>query len=147
MTARDKPAVVIDTNLFISAIIRGGTPYKLLKAWHEDKFSLILSRDLLGEISNVLKREEIYHKYQINQGEITKLLDGLQLNADFVAPSAIADLPVHSRDPKDDKLLACSLSAKADYLITGDEDLLVLNDHPSLKGLKIVSVKEFLSLI
>lgn len=147
MTASDKPKVVIDTNLFISAIIKGGSPYKLLKAWQEEKFILITCGSLFDELVSVLNRKKIYSKYQIKPSEIKQLTDSLQLNAAFIDPTKISDLPVHSRDPKDDGLLACSLGAKADYLITGDADLLVLNGHRKLKGLNIVPVKDFLSIL
>lgn len=54
-------------------------------------------------------------------------------------------LPIRSRDPKDNKLLACALSTNADYLITGDEDLLILNGNPALGALKILTAKDFLN--
>jgi predicted nucleic acid-binding protein len=53
-------------------------------------------------------------------------------------------LPLHSRDPKDDKLLALALGGNADYLITGDQDLLVLNDNPGLENLRIITAAVFL---
>ena len=53
-------------------------------------------------------------------------------------------LPLHSRDPKDDKLLAVALGGNADYLITGDQDLLVLNDNPGLENLRIITAAVFL---
>lgn len=146
MAAKHRPTAVIDTNIFISAIIRGGTAYELLELWHEDKFTLITTKDLLDEITDVLKREKIYRKYKIAEDEITKLLDGLELNATFVDPLKISDLSIRSRDPKDDILLACCLGAKVDYLITGDEDLLVLKNKKQLRGLKILTLKDFLTL-
>lgn len=56
-------------------------------------------------------------------------------------------LPIHGRDPEDDFMLATALRGVANYLITGDEDLLVLNGNPALGKLKIVLVKDFLKLI
>jgi len=147
MTTTNKPSVVIDTNLFISGIIRGGTPYKLLKAWQQNKFSLITAQNLFDEIIEVFGRDEIYKKYNINQREIQQLLKGIKLNAVFITPFDVSDLPVQSRDPKDNKLLTCALGGKVDYLVTGDSDLLVLNGDPALGKLKIVSTKEFLNLI
>ena len=55
--------------------------------------------------------------------------------------------PVSSRDPKDDPLLAVALSGHADYLITGDDDLLVLDGEPALGTLRIVTVRDFLQLL
>ena len=147
MVSRNKLTAVLDTNLFISAIIKGGTPYKLLKAWQQDKFSIITSEDIFDEIVEVFKRPEIYQKYDINLEEVEELLEGVKLNAFFVTPLNINDLPIHCRDPKDDKLLSCGVAGKADYLITGDKDLLDLNENPVLKELKIITVREFLNIL
>ena len=54
------------------------------------------------------------------------------------------EIPPVSRDPKDDYLLAYGLVGGADYLVTGDEDLLTLRD---VEGLKIVSPREFVTLL
>lgn len=147
MTAKTNPTVVIDTNLFISTIIRGGTPYKLLEAWKANKFILTTTQALFEEIAEVFTRDYIYQKYKLDQTNIQKLLDGLKLNAQFASELNLEDLPLHSRDPQDDKVLGCALGGNADYLVTGDEDLLVLQNNPALKDLNIVTVTEFLALI
>jgi hypothetical protein len=51
------------------------------------------------------------------------------------------------RDPKDTVILATAIDGKADYLVTGDKDLLVLAGHKSIKPLKIVTPTEFIRLI
>lgn len=146
-TRRNKSTVVIDTNLFISAFIRGGAPFKLLNAWQQEKFSLAITEDLLKEIVEVLSRPYIYQKYSLDKNELQKFLKGITLNAKFITPLDIHKLPIHSRDPKDDELLACAIAGLADYLVTGDKDLLVLNGSPRLANLKIITVKEFLETV
>ncbi|OGG08777.1 putative toxin-antitoxin system toxin component, PIN family, partial [Candidatus Gottesmanbacteria bacterium RIFCSPHIGHO2_01_FULL_43_15] len=69
MAAKTKPTVVIDTNLFISAIIRGGTPYKLLEAWKADKFILATTQTLFEEMAEVFARDYIYQKYKLDKAE------------------------------------------------------------------------------
>lgn len=147
MPRKNKPTVIIDTNIFISAIIRGGTPYKILSAWRKNKFILITSYQLLEEITEVLNRDTISQKYHINHRDAENLIDGIKLNADFITPLAEKSLPIRSRDPKDNKLLACALGGNVNYLITGDEDLLVLNGNPALEDLQILSVKDFTKLL
>lgn len=147
MKTKSNPAVVIDTNLFISAIIRGGIPYRLLNVWQQDKITLATTNQLFEEITEVFTRREIYEKYSLDQGKIQLLLDGIKLNAKFVTPIDTLTLPLHSRDQKDDKLLTTALSGEVDYLVTGDKDLLVLNGNPSLGSLEIITAREFLSLI
>lgn len=144
MATMNKPTVVIDTNLFISAIIKGGTLFELLKLWQTDKFLLAITQEIFQEIAEVFSRDEILKKYQLDQTEIQQLLSALKVNAQLVTALEIGGLPVHSRDVKDDKVLAAALGGKADYLISGDDDLLVLNNEPNLGSLKILTAREFL---
>jgi predicted nucleic acid-binding protein len=51
------------------------------------------------------------------------------------------------RDPNDEKVLAAALGNRAGYLVTGDEDLLALRDDPRIKGLRIVTAREFLETL
>ncbi len=147
MTTRSKPVVVIDTNIFISAVIRGGAPHKLLEAWESNKFELLTSVELFKEMAEVLSRDSIFKKYHLTPDEVQHFLDGIKLNAVFAPVLNIEELPVHSRDPKDNIVIACVVAGKADYLVTGDEDLLSLNGNPDLNNLKIITVKEFLIIV
>lgn len=148
MPAPDKPRVVIDTNIVVSAMISaGGLPDKLLKLWKEKRFTLVISGDLIEEITEVLHREDILDKYGLSPRGIFHLVTSLKLGAERIAPLALSDLPINCRDPKDNILLALAFAADADYLITGDKDLLELKGNKKLGGLKIAIVREFLSLI
>jgi uncharacterized protein len=149
MTKDGKPTVVIDTNLLISAIISKNTtpPYNLLTAWRKKKFFLVLSDGLLAEIDEVFKREKIFIAYHVSLNTRELLIKELKNSAFIATPIKSEALPIHSRDKKDDKLLMCALGGDCDYLITGDEDLLVLKGRPELGKLKIVKVAEFLQLI
>jgi len=51
------------------------------------------------------------------------------------------------RDVKDEKILASAIEGAADYLVTGDADLLILNGNPALGTLKIVTVRDFLAVL
>ena len=65
----------------------------------------------------------------------------LLASADIVEINAIQSV---SRDVKDDKFLATAHAAKADYLVTEDQDLLVLEEY---KGVKIITAERFLEII
>ena len=65
----------------------------------------------------------------------------LLASADIVAIPAIQSV---SRDVKDDKFLATAHAAKADYLVTEDQDLLVLEEY---KGVKIITAERFLEIL
>jgi putative PIN family toxin of toxin-antitoxin system len=138
-----KPRVVLDTNLFVSGIISpAGTPNKLLQLWEQDRITLLTSPELLAEVENVLQRDSIKQKYQLTEERISELLTSLHQITEQVIP--LTPLPLHSRDPKDDKLLALALGGTADFLITGDNDLLVLDGNTALENLRIITAAAFL---
>ena len=140
---REKPRVVLDTNLFVSAFISPtGTPTQLITLWEQHSISLLTSAELIAEVDHVLHRSSIQERYQLPEEGIERLLTRLHLTAEWVIP--LTSLPLHSRDPKDDTLLAYALGGNADYLITGDQDLLVLDSNPALGKLRIITAAEFL---
>jgi putative PIN family toxin of toxin-antitoxin system len=143
----NKLRVVIDTNLLVSAIISSkGLPNKLIRAWEKDDFILTISTRSLKELEVVARRDK-FQSYYLFREQILELIDSLKAAADIVLSISDEELPLHSRDLKDDKLLAAALSSKADYLVTGDEDLLVLNGNPALGKLRIITAKDFLELL
>jgi uncharacterized protein len=140
------PRVVIDTNLFVSgAISPRGLPHQLLQAWRTGVFTLLISAEQRGEVQEVLSRPEIARRYNLSdeaKAHLLFLIDTLALQAPLRQR-----LPIHVRDPKDDHLLAAALGGKADYLVTGDADLLTLDRDPKLPNLRILSVRSFLDLL
>jgi putative PIN family toxin of toxin-antitoxin system len=143
----NKPRVVIDTNLVISGIISANSaPSKLFTSWTQDNFHWILTEETFNEIKEVLSREKIKTKYHIDETETQSFLDNLAISVKFIAPVPKDALPIHCRDPKDDIILACAIAGSCDYLITGDEDLLVLNGKKELGKLQIIKAAEFLQI-
>lgn len=144
MKSPKRPRVVLDTNLFVSAIIRGGAPFKVLTLWRNDRIKLVITRELFAEITDVLLRPQIREKYQVSVEESSMFIEAIKLNAEFVVPVAEGELPVSSRDEKDNKLLACAFAGPVEYLVTGDQDLLVLEGNAQIGAIKVLSTKEFL---
>ena len=139
---------MIDTNLLISsAIVKNSPPDKLVRLWLKRSFILLMSDEQLKEILDVSKREKLKSRQFLFSERINELLEGIEIISEVVKPLSGKDLSIRSRDPKDDYLLGTALGGKADYLITGDEDLLVLNGNLSLGNLKIITAKDFLKLI
>ncbi len=62
-----------------------------------------------------------------------------------IVPSS--DIPVSLRDPKEEHILAAALAGKADYLVTGDDDLLVHQSDPRLGSLKIMTAAQFFDVL
>jgi uncharacterized protein len=136
-------SAVVDSNIFVSGLIaEKGLPHRLIKLLEEELFILIISEDLREELEEVLNREKF--SAFLSESKLSKFFRMIDVISTFVLP--LTDTPVEIRDPKDQKVLNAALAGNADYLVTGDEDLLALRDEKELEDLKIISLKEFLKL-
>jgi putative PIN family toxin of toxin-antitoxin system len=133
----------VDANLFVSGLIGRGLPTQLLRAWQARRFRMVTARPLREEIAGVLARPK-FRRHGLTPERSAGILDAL---AAADQATLLPTLPVTVRDPADAKYLACALGGQADYLVTGDEDLLVLDGLPALGALRIVTVRTFLRLI
>jgi len=129
--------VVIDTNVYVSRALRavstGGMAVD--KAWLEDE--TILSLATWTELQLVLRRPK-FRSY-ILPGTLETYLDRVRLIATFVA---LAEPIRACRDPKDDKFLEVAVHGRAELILTGDTDLLVL--HP-FRGIAILTPADYLA--
>lgn len=128
-SARGTPRWVLDTNVVLSALIRpGGTSGRLRLAWQSQRFIPLVSRSTAAELIRVLA----YPKFKLAPEEQHDLLaDYLPWAETFRVPDPPPRTPA-CRDPHDEPFLQLALAAKADALITGDSDLLVLAPLRSL---------------
>jgi len=124
--------VVLDTNVLLSGIAYpASVPGKILAAWRHGSVEVLLSDYILDELRRVLPR--LAHRHGLSASEIDDLVDALSIQAELIQPAPGSDLDL--RDPNDQDVLGTLLAAlqtsAADYLITGDKDLLALADrHP-----------------
>lgn len=140
-----KLRVVLDTNIFINGLIAPtGAPRQLLGLWEQGRIILLTSSAFISEVERILHRDHIWEKYHLSEEQISTLLLRLKQTTESVTP--LSPLSLHSRDPKDDKLLALALGRNADYLITGDNGLLVLDGEPTFANLRIITPAAFLAL-
>jgi len=130
-----KPRAVFDNNVLVSAVLLGGVPRaafdKLL-----DGGTVLISVPVLLELADILNRPK-FDKY-ITENERMRFMVGFLKVAEMVE---IKETITICRDPKDDKLLELAAGGSADFLITGDKDLLVLNPF---RGIEILTPREFL---
>jgi len=119
---------ILDVNVLISALISpSGSPARLLLAWQEGRFELIVSPALLAE----LRRALAYPKLErlIAPADADAFVAWLSRSA-VLARDAAAPPPVHAADPDDDYLLALAAEQRAE-LVSGDGHLLALaSDYP-----------------
>jgi putative PIN family toxin of toxin-antitoxin system len=114
--------VVLDTNVLVSGLAYpGSVPGRIVSLWHQGSLDVVLSPYILDEIARVLPRLSRIH---LSPGEIRDLVDSLLFRVDIVEPDAGEDASL--RDAADQQVLATLRASRANYLITGDKDLLAL---------------------
>lgn len=116
--------VVLDTNVVISALLWQDKPGELLDKAGEGFIELFTSETLLSELAAVLEQPKLAGRVQTIGTTSALLVQRFRYAATVVSPEPLG-APV-SRDPDDDHVLACALCARADVVVSGDEDLLVL---------------------
>jgi uncharacterized protein len=130
-----KPSkIIIATNIWISFLI-GKELQDLKNLLVNEKVKVITSEQILTEIRLVTSRDKL--KKYFNQESVSDLITLLDILSNNVKIKKIDRI---CRDPKDDFLLALSKESQANYLITGDKDLLAIKIYGRTK---IVTVKEF----
>ena len=114
--------LVLDTNVLLSSLLYPtGSLAWLREAWQSDIVCPLASRDTTTELINVLS----YPKFHLADAEIKKLLGSYLPWCEIATVPHVSDLP-RCRDPLDLPFLALAKTAKADALVTGDKDLLIL---------------------
>ena len=121
---------VVDTNVFVSGIFWGGPPSDVLDLWHQNKIHLCITLDIVEEYTRVSKH--LAKKYP---GTDINALINLVTAEGRMVPDIKFLKPV-SRDPDDDKFIACAIAAKAKVIVSGDKDLTDLKHYNNIKILK-----------
>jgi len=132
--------IVLDANIFISALHRGGNPLSVTQRAAQGLDTLFITDDIIKEIEGVLGRP----KFKYGKDDVARRIATIEGFAKKVTVSPKYLATGACRDPKDDKILECAHAADADCIITGDFDLLDLKEY---KGIRIITVKEYLDIV
>jgi putative PIN family toxin of toxin-antitoxin system len=125
----------LDTNVWISGIVFGGAPAKIVQLAFEKKFVVITSGAILKELGRVLEA-----KFDVSAKDVERLSFRITQIADVYEPPG--ELKVIVNDPDDDLILETAVVGKARYLVSGDKrHLLPLKSYG---GVTILSPKDFL---
>jgi putative PIN family toxin of toxin-antitoxin system len=127
---------VVDTNVFVSSFF-GGNPGKLVDLWKSGEVTLCLSKPIIDENIEVLRRLGLQ-----NEKELDELLGLFAHGYHVVFTVKTPELHILENDPDDNKFIECAVALKADFIISGDKTLTEIQDY---MGIKIVNPKEFLS--
>jgi len=130
--------VVVDTNVLVSAFLNDGKPRKLLLKLLE-KHTVILSRQMLAELADVLSRD----KFSVTSALIESFISILVRKATIVPVDY--SLKIIVEDPDDNIVLNTTLNGKADYIVSGDKHLVSLKKFEKTEILKVNQMLEILS--
>lgn len=132
--------VVLDINVWISGFLWSGVPSQILRLAQNQQITVFISETLLQELEEALGRAKFQMRIQQRGKPVDVLMSvAKQLsNLCDVTPVEVPEL----RDPDDAIVLATALAANAEAIVTGDRDLLVLNEF---SGIPIVTPQDFLS--
>lgn len=135
MATKINHRIVIDTNLWISFLLRSDYS-KIDPLISSENIVLLFSQELIDEFIEVAERAKFRKFFPLS--DLVDLLTKIRRQAEFIS---VTSKIMMCRDPKDNFLLALSKDGKATHLITGDKDLLVLQN---IGKSKIISITEFL---
>lgn len=139
MDAWQVTAVVIDTNVAVSALLFGEKPGQLVSHWQEGRIRPYASEAIMAEYLRVLA----YPRFDLSENDIAYLIYR-QILPFFEIVQVQSTESVVSGDPEDDKFLHCAVAAAARFIISGDHHLLGFSSH---KSIPIVTVSAFLEVI
>ena len=131
--------IVIDSSVLVRYLLRPSAATRQLieELWTSDSVTLVVSPELPAELEAVLQRAKI--RRYVAAEDAGTLLAAVRTHSLMLPP--LAEVPPFTRDRKDDKFVACGLSGGAEYLVTYDNDLLVLG---AVENLQIGTPEMFL---
>jgi putative PIN family toxin of toxin-antitoxin system len=135
---------VLDTNVLVSALMNPASPPGLLlDRWISERaFELLMSAEALAELSRVLRYPSVRRRIGMDDALLDRRIAMIDTLASHVEAGRAGAGIV--RDPDDEIILALAMAGRADFIVTGDDDLLSL---VAFRGTGIVKPREFLALI
>lgn len=133
--------VVLDTVVFVRALINPKGRWGRLLFEHADKYVIVLSPEIVKEILDVINRPELRRRFP-EMAELPRMnlvLARLE-EAEVVEPHERLEV---CRDPNDNKFFECAVAARADYIVSEDKDILAVSAY---QGIRTVSTAEFLTI-
>lgn len=134
--------VVIDTNTVISGFLWGSYPRQIIDLVRTQEITVYTSSFLLQELSEVLSRPKFYQRiHTVIEETPESLVNNYRNLVKIVEIYQVEKIVIN--DPDDDQVLACAISANANYIISGDQDLLTLKLY---QNIPIVTAREFMKI-
>ena len=130
--------LVLDTNIFISAFYWGGNSQKIIDRVIEGIDEMYFSKQIVNEISEVMNRP----KFRTEKAKINGYIKTIEKSGKKVFVEG--KIKGICRDKDDDDKLECAIKCNADFLITGDDDLLILRNYGNIN---VITPKEYIDIV
>ena len=131
--------VVLDTSVLVSALLFRGDVSRLVDLWKKSAFTPVISKETFEELEAVLH----YPKFGLSEEEKGEMIEE-EILPFFEVVEVRQEVKGICRDPADDKFISCAVSAGADFIVTGDKDLMAVKKY---KSVKILSASDFLEMV
>ena len=128
--------IVVDTNIYISAIFWGGKPREIIDLGRDNRVHIFTSLEIENDIA-----EKLRTKFRLNEEEINQIL--LDFSTLTVPVKVTTKIEVIPDDPEDNKFIECAVISGANYIVSGDKHLLDLKEY---SGIKILKASEYLAI-
>lgn len=136
------PKLVLDTNTIISAFFWEGNESELFKKIEQGKAELYTTIEILKEIEDVINRPK-FNKIMIEANSTSDEIMHKLVSLSHLVIAPKLNIKV-CRDEKDDKFIECAVSSKADYIVSGDKDLLILKEYKRIPIIRTTKILELL---
>jgi len=130
--------IVLDSNIFVSSFYWSGNPRKVFDRVTNGLDELYITGEILNEIVSVMSED----KFDTSMDEIKEYVKIIESYSIKLSSKNIPEKI--SRDESDNKILQCGFDGNVDFIITGDNDLLVLKEYGKIK---IIKPKEYLEIV
>jgi uncharacterized protein len=135
--------IVLDTNLFVSALLKSGSnPDRIINLVRDEKVLLLMSDSISDEICRVLAYPKIRKRLTASDEEVKIFMQLLSVVA-IITPGTL-NLPPLDADPDDTKYLVCAVEGRADFIVSGDHHL---TDLVMYRGIRIVTPADFIQIL
>ncbi len=129
--------IVIDTNIYISAIFWGGKPRAIVDLGRNGQVLIFTSLEIQAEIDRKLRT-----KFDLSDEEAAQILLDFSTFTKLITTQE--KISIIDDDPDDDKFIECAVSSRSNFIVSGDKHLLNLKSY---KRIKILKATDFLSII
>lgn len=126
--------IVLDTNVFISGIFFSGPPAQILKLWKDQKFQIVISREILREYQRVA--QELSTKF--SAVDIGPIIELFTIYGKIVETEGIS--VTVCEDPDDNMFLECAIASNSKIIVSGDKHLLKVSGY---QGINVVKPRDF----